>query len=72
MGTTLKDMRLMAGFKTQESLAAAANITRSVVTKWENGLTYPTPKNMLIMANILGVTVDEILKAIAAKKSETE
>ena len=47
---------------TQAQLAEKLNITDRAVSKWENGRSLPDSSIMLDLCEILGITVDELLK----------
>ncbi|MBQ7939495.1 MAG: helix-turn-helix transcriptional regulator [Clostridia bacterium] len=63
----IKEARLTAGI-TQEELAARMKVDRSTVTKWENGQSNPKVPVLLKLADILGCTVDELLRPQAEEK----
>lgn len=48
---------------TQQELAGKLNITNKAVSKWETGKGLPDVTLLAVLADILGVSVDEILKA---------
>ena len=52
---------------TQAELASALNVTNKAVSKWETGEAMPETALLLPIAQIFGVTVDELLKANAMK-----
>ena len=66
----IKEARLTAGI-TQEELAARMKVDRSTVTKWENGQSNPKVPVLLKLADILGCTVDELLRPQAEAKEKT-
>lgn len=66
----IKEARLTAGI-TQEELAARMRVDRSTVTKWENGQSNPKVPVLLKLADILGCTVDELLRPQAEEKEKT-
>lgn len=66
----IKEARLTAGI-TQEELAARMKVDRSTVTKWENGQSNPKVPVLLKLADILGCTVDELLRPQAEEKEKT-
>ena len=45
----------------QGDLAAALDVSRQAVSKWENGMGTPTPENIVAMSALFGVTTDYIL-----------
>lgn len=49
-GVAVKDVQNACGFYTPQA-----------VYKWRNGVCLPTIDNLVILADLLGVTVDEIL-----------
>lgn len=50
---------------TQEAVAASLNISRQAVSKWENGDAEPSTANLLALADLYGVSVDELLRSRA-------
>ena len=46
---------------TQEAFADRLGVTYQSVSRWENGATYPDLELVPVIANILGLTVDELL-----------
>ena len=49
-GMTVKDMQMILGFTTPQA-----------IYKWIHGTTLPTIDNMVILAEMLGVTMDDIV-----------
>ena len=49
-GLTVRDIQIACGFGTPQA-----------VYKWQQGLALPTVDNLLVLACLLGVTIDEIL-----------
>ena len=47
---------------TQQQVAEQLNITFQAVSKWENGTTFPNTELLPALADLLGVTVDEMLR----------
>ena len=47
---------------TQAQLAEKLNITDRAVSKWENGKAMPDSSIMLELCNILGISVNELLR----------
>lgn len=51
-GLSVKDLQNIFGFSTVQA-----------IYKWQNGNAIPTIDNLLILASVLGVTMDEIIVA---------
>ena len=47
---------------TQMQVAKALGLTDAAVTQWEKGRTKPRIKHLIQLAELYGVTVDELLK----------
>ena len=60
IGMNIKRLRLAKGL-TQEQLAALLTISTAAVSKWEAKNTYPDITMLFPLAEIFGVTVDELL-----------
>ena len=56
----LKSARKAAGM-TQEVLAEKLGVSRQAVTKWETDRGIPEIENMIVISNLFGITVDELL-----------
>lgn len=46
---------------TQEELAKAVGITQGAVSQWELGLTHPSIRYLKLIANVLEITLDELV-----------
>ena len=55
----IKELRKKANL-TQEALSAALNISYQSVSKWESGTASPDISHLVPLANIFGVTLDEL------------
>ncbi len=55
---------------TQEELAEKLNVTRQTVSKWESGLSEPDADTLLLMSEIFGVSVDELLRGGVRKDAQ--
>ena len=53
--------RSAAGYS-QELLADRLGVSRQAVSKWETGTAEPSTANLLALADLYGVTVDELLR----------
>jgi len=60
LGEALKARRAAAGY-TQEYVAEALGVSRQAVSKWENGTSEPSTANLMALAKLYGVPVDELL-----------
>jgi len=49
---------------TQEFVAEALGVTRQAVSKWENGSADPSTSNLIALAKLFGVSVDELLREV--------
>lgn len=61
-GENLKTLRKQKGFS-QEELAARLNVVRQTVSKWEKGLPVPDADTLIRLAEVLEVSVSELLGA---------
>jgi len=57
----IKGARLQAGLRVTE-VAKAMNVTEACVYQWEAGDTAPKIDKLVKLAELFGVTVDELLK----------
>ena len=46
----------------QEELADKVGVSRQAVSKWEIGSSDPSTTNLIALANLFGVTAEELLK----------
>ena len=56
----LRQLRVANGF-TQQSLAKKLGIHQSSVSYWERGLSRPEYENLILLADIFDVSLDEML-----------
>lgn len=56
---------------TQEFVAEAIGVSRQAVSKWENGTTDPSTSNLIALANLYGVSAEELLKEAAEHSGES-
>ena len=66
LGVTISSLRKEKGM-TQNELAEKMNVTDKAVSKWERDLSCPDVNPISKLADVLGVSVEELLKA---KKQE--
>lgn len=58
IGKNIKRLRREKGYS-QEQLARKLNVTQGAVSHWENGTTYPEAAQLLSIAELFGVTLDQ-------------
>ncbi|MBQ9316139.1 MAG: helix-turn-helix domain-containing protein [Atopobiaceae bacterium] len=66
----LAELRRTHGYS-QESLAAELGLTRQAVSRWERGESLPDTENLIALANLYGVTLDELVRPEAADQGAT-
>lgn len=49
---------------TQEFVAGSLGVSRQAVSKWEKGLSSPSTANLLALAKLYGVSVEELLRNV--------
>lgn len=59
LGKKIKQLRFKAGL-TQEQLAEKLNIGAQSVSKWENGVSMPDIASLPLLAEIFGVSIDDL------------
>lgn len=64
----LKYYRLRHGYS-QEQLAEQLNVSRQAVTKWENGQSKPSSKNLHALADLYGISTEVLLKNDSAPQT---
>ena len=63
LGEELKTCRTNCKM-TQEFVADSLGVSRQAVSKWENGISDPSTSNLIALAKLYGVSVEEILDKI--------
>ena len=63
LGETLKSHRTRCKM-TQEFVAETIGVSRQAVSKWEKGDSDPSTSNLLALAKLYGISVEEILKEV--------
>lgn len=56
----------------QEELAAKIGVSRQAISKWERAEASPDTDNLILLADIYGVSLDELLRGETSAKEETE
>ena len=69
MAQRLVDRRKAAGLS-QEALAAQLGVSRQAVSKWERSESSPDTDNLIALAALYGVSLDELLYGEAARDTE--
>ena len=49
---------------TQEFVAETLGVSREAVSKWESGISDPSTTNLMALAKLFGVTVEDMLKEV--------
>ena len=60
-GENINRMRMEAGFTVKEMQEVFGFTTPQAIYKWIHGTAMPTIDNLVILAAVLGVTMDEII-----------
>ncbi|WP_295070991.1 helix-turn-helix domain-containing protein [Ruminococcus sp.] len=66
----IKKLRNEKGWS-QEMLAERAYVSRQTVSNWETGKCYPDVRSLIILADIFGVSLDELIKGDVDTMKET-
>ena len=69
-GENLKTLRKQKGFS-QEELATRLHVVRQIISKWEKNLSVPDADSLIRLAEILEVSVSELLGAKIKKENNT-
>ena len=68
LAEVLKENRVRCKM-TQEFVSETIGVSRQAVSKWENGSTDPSTSNLIALANLYQVPVEELLKSAAPKRA---
>ena len=60
-GQNIKNLRVAAGISVRDLQSILGFTNPQAIYKWQNGDSLPSIDNLVILAAVLGVTVDEIL-----------
>ena len=60
-GRNIKNLRVSAGISVRDLQTVLGFTNPQAIYKWQNGDSLPSIDNLVILAAVLGVTVDEIL-----------
>ena len=61
LGEAIKEHRMCRNM-TQEFVAESLGVSRQAVSKWESGASDPSTTNLIALAKLLGVKVEDLLK----------
>ena len=61
LGEAIKEHRMSRNM-TQEFVAESLGVSRQAVSKWESGASDPSTTNLIALAKLLGVKVEDLLK----------
>ncbi len=67
----LLELRKKHGYS-QEQLAEKLGISRQSVSKWERAEASPDTDNLLLLADLYGVSLDELLRGMESNKQNTQ
>ena len=56
----------------QEALAEMLDVSRQAISKWEQGIGYPTTEKMLLLSSTLNVSLDSLTSAKTLEKTNNE
>ena len=59
-GFYLKTQRELAGF-TQSELAKKTGLSQAAISRWEDDFRIPNIENCLILAELYGISIDELI-----------
>lgn len=67
-GEKLREQRALSGY-TQAEIAYRLNVTPQTVSKWERGLSAPDLDNLILLCDLMGVSLDSLLRDDSAASS---
>lgn len=70
LGRHVKEHRARLGMS-QEQLAESIFVSRQTISNWETDRTYPDVQSLLLLSNLFGVSVDELIKGDVEIMNET-
>lgn len=70
VGNQIRERRQALGIS-QEELAQRLYVSRVTVSHWETGRTLPDVQSVLLLANLFGTTVDELVRGDVDEMRET-
>lgn len=70
-GQNINTLRQLAGISVKDLQDVFGFATPQAIYKWQHGTALPTIDNLVVLANVLGVKIDDILVMTDAKISMT-
>ena len=70
IGGRIRELRAAAGMS-QDDLAARVYVSRQTISSWENGKTYPDVQSLLLLSQVFGTTIDELVRGDVNTMKET-
>ena len=70
VGTRIKEHRTRLGLS-QDDLAQRIYVSRQTISSWENDKTYPDVQSLLILTQVFGTTVDDLIKGDVEAMTKT-
>lgn len=67
----LKENRIRCKM-TQEFVAEAIGVSRQAVSKWENGSSDPSTSNLIALAQLYGVSAEEMIQTVTRNHPQDE
>jgi len=71
LGEKLQNLR-KENMLSQEKLAELVGVSRQSVSKWENGLSNPDTENLILLAEIFNISVDEFIEGGSVRSGFSE
>ena len=68
-GQNINTLRQIAGISVKDLQDVFGFATPQAIYKWQHGTALPTIDNLVVLANVLGVKIDDILVMTDAKVS---
>lgn len=69
LAEVLKENRLRCKM-TQEFVSEAIGVSRQAVSKWENGSSDPSTSNLIALAELYGITPEELIRSVTRGQAE--
>ena len=70
LGNRIKELRKAQNIN-QDELAEKLFVSRQTISNWENDKSYPDIQSVLLLSEIFGVSVDQLLKGDVEKMETT-